>query len=116
MEEEPVKRKRRNNKTAGSNYEREKAKEQRNIGYEGLRTSRECSRKRDNQKVDLCNSDEDEYGRHPYNIQCKNLSTNVAYPKLLSELEEHNGTKQINVIFHKRTEKTIGGKFMAKGE
>ena len=117
MEEEQVKKKRRNNKTAGSNYEREKAKEQRGIGYEGLRTSRECSRKRDNQKVDLCNSDEDQYGRHPFNIQCKNTCKAVIYPKLLSEMEEHNGTKQLNVIFHKLTEKTTGaGKFMPKGE
>jgi len=104
------------NKTAGSVYEREKAKEQRGIGYTDIRTSRECSRKRDAQKVDLCNADEDAFGRHPYNIQCKCYSTKLAYPKILAELGHHNGTRQVNVIYHKLTEKSASGRFMPKGE
>ena len=103
------------NRQAGNGYERTVAKTIRELGHTDIKCSRECSRKRDSQKVDLCSEDEDEYGRFYLNIQCKNLNTLAKYPKLLKELEEHNGRKQINVVFHKLTEK-VGEKFMPRGE
>jgi len=105
------------NRVAGANWERKIAKLLREIGYTDVRTSRECSRKRDSQKVDLCNADEDEFGRLPYNIQCKTLCSTAPYPRLLKELEQHNGRKQINVVFHEMTKKKEGGKnFISVGE
>lgn len=105
------------NRVAGHIWERKIAQRLRDIGYIDVRTSRECSRKRDSQKVDLCNADEDEFGRLPYNIQCKTLCSTAPYPKLLKELEQHNGKKQINVVFHEMTKKKEGGKnFVSVGE
>ena len=105
------------NRVAGHRYERSKAQQLRDIGFTDVRTSRECSRKRDSQKVDLCNADEDEFGRLPYNIQCKTLCSTAPYPRLLKELEQHNGRKQINVVFHEMTKKKEGGKnFIGVGE
>ena len=104
------------NKTAGSNWERLIAKKLRELGFNDIKCSRECSRLRDSKKVDLCNADEDKNGRFPFNIQAKSYNTHVKYAKLLKELEDHNGRNQVNVVFHKLTEKSIGGKFMPKGE
>lgn len=104
------------NKTAGSNWERLIAKKLRELGFHDIKCSRECSRLRDSKKVDLCNADEDKHGRFPFNIQAKSYNTHVKYAKLLKELEDHNGRNQVNVVFHKLTEKSIGGKFMPKGE
>ena len=104
------------NMAAGHGFERDVAKKLREIGFADVRTSRECSRKRDSQKVDLCNADEDANGRLPYNIQCKNLNTLAKYPKLLKELEQHNSRKQINVVFHKLTKKSESGRFLPVGE
>lgn len=104
------------NKVAGSNWERLIAKKLRELGFHDIKCSRECSRLRDSKKVDLCNADEDKNGRFPFNIQAKSYSTHVKYAKLLKELEDHNGRNQVNVVFHKLTEKSIGGKFMPKGE
>ena len=103
------------NRQAGNGYERYVAKTVREIGHTDIKCSRECSRKRDSQKVDLCSEDEDENGRFYLNVQCKNLNTLAKYPKLLKELETHNGRKHINVVFHKMTEK-VGEKFMPRGE
>ena len=104
------------NRVAGQNYEREIAKKLRELGFHDIKCSRECSRLRDSKKVDLCNADEDKNGRFPYNIQAKSYNTHVKYAKLLKELEDHNGRNQVNVVFHKLTEKSVGGKFMPKGE
>ncbi|WP_428743180.1 hypothetical protein [Tenacibaculum sp.] len=65
--------------------------------------------------MDICNADEDENGRLPYNVQCKTLAKAAPYPKLLAELEEHNGRKQINVVLHKQTE-NVNGRFLPRGE
>lgn len=104
------------NRNAGHKYERDKAQIWRGLGYEDVRCSREVSRLRDNKKVDLCNADEDENGRLPFNLQCKTLAKAAPYPKLLKELEEHNKRKQINVVLHKMTEKSQGGRFLPAGE
>ena len=104
------------NRSAGLGWERTCAKNLRELGYLDLKTSRECSRLRDSQKVDLCNSDEDKSGRLPFNFQCKTLNSTANYSKLLKELEEHNGRKQINTVIHKMTKKTQSGRFDAVGE
>lgn len=105
------------NRDAGHKWERDCAKMLREIGYEDVRTSRECNRLRDAQKVDLCNSDEDTNGRLPYNIQCKTLSSSAQYSKLLRELDENNKDKSvINVVFHKMTQKSTSGRFLPVGE
>src|SRR5690554_1100805 len=105
------------NRDAGHKWERDCAKMLREIGYEDVRTSRECNRLRDAQKVDLCNSDEDTNGRLPYNIQCKTLSSSAQYSKLLRELDENNKNKDIiNVVFHKMTQKSSSGRFLPVGE
>jgi len=117
MEEEQVKKRGTSrNRVAGHNLERDIAKKLRELGFHDIKCSRECSRLRDSKKVDVCNADEDTNGRFPLNIQAKSYNTHVKYAKLLDELKEHNGRKQINVVFHKLTEKSIGGKFMPKGE
>ena len=105
------------NWTAGHSWERECAKKLREIGYFDVKTSRECSRQRDAEKVDICNAHEDLNGRLPYNIQCKTLTTTAKYPKLLQELKDFNpGNKQINVVFHRMTKKSAKGRFMTTGE
>ena len=104
------------NRAAGHSWERRCATKLRELGYEDIKTSRECSRLRDSQKVDLCNADEDKSGRLPYNIQCKTLNSSAPYHRLLKELEEHNGRRQVNVVVHKMTKKTAGGRFDGIGE
>ena len=104
------------NRAAGHLWERRCAIIFRELGYEDVKTSRECSRLRDSQKVDLCNADEDKSGRLPYNIQCKTLNSSAPYHRLLKELEEHNGRRQVNVVVHKMTKKTTGGRFDGIGE
>lgn len=112
------------NRVAGHNYERACVDKLKGIGYLDVATSRECSRQRDNDKVDICNRNEDPIdeggsGRLEFNIQCKTLSKAAPYPKLLAELKEHNKDpkgKRINVVFHKQTEKNDSGRFMPKGE
>ena len=104
------------NRVAGHSWERRCAIILRELGYEDVKTSRECSRLRDSQKVDLCNADEDKSGRLPYNIQCKTLNSSAPYHRLLEELEKHNGRRQVNVVVHKMTKKTAGGRFDGIGE
>ena len=104
------------NRAAGHSWERRCAIILRELGYEDVKTSRECSRLRDSQKVDLCNADEDKSGRLPYNIQCKTLNSSAPYHRLLKELEERNGRRQVNVVVHKMTKKTTGGRFDGIGE
>ena len=104
------------NRNAGYSWERLCAKNLREVGFTDVKTSRECSRLRDSQKVDLCNADESANGRLPFNIQCKTLSSTAPYPKLLKELEEFNGTGRINVVFHRMTQKTPAGRFVSVGE
>lgn len=100
----------------GNGFERTCAQKLRSLGYIDVKCSRECSRLRDSKKVDLCNADEDESGRLPFNLQCKAYSTLLNYRLLIEELEHHNGDKLLNIVLHKYTEKSAKGKFMPKGE
>lgn len=114
------------NRVAGHNWERECAVRMREeLGFTDCVTSRSCSRNRDNAKVDLTNAhegidwnleDSKDTPRLPYNIQCKIVKGRVDYPKLISELEEHNGKNRTNVIFHKSVEKDSNGNFQPVGE
>lgn len=82
------------------------------IGWTHLVSTRSESRNRDNQKIDIMNANEDKNGRIPINVQAKNYSTRLDYPKVLGEMPQDGD--QINVIFHKYTEKA-GKNFMTKG-
>lgn len=104
----------RNNRTAGHNYERETAKEFRELGFCACSTSRLESRSRDNDKVDLCNKDESINGRLPYNIQCKTLLGRADYITLLNEMPSDG--IEINVVLHKATKKSKAGLFRSVGQ
>ena len=114
MSDEKPKTNGKRNKSAGSNYERETVKRLKDIGYTGVGTSRNNSRSRDAQKVDIVNCDESKDGRLPYNIQNKTLSKPAPYAKLLAEMPQDGS--EINIIFHKQTKKNAAGRFMKVGE
>lgn len=101
------------NKNAGHTWELQCVKKLDEAGFSGLGTSRNISRTRDAEKVDICSFNEGTEGRFEYNIQCKNLSKACNYPKLLSELPADGN--QMNVIFHKQTKK-VNNRFMPLGE
>ncbi|WP_321330505.1 hypothetical protein [uncultured Ilyobacter sp.] len=94
------------NRTAGNQYERDIVKELKELGYTKAVTSRNESRTADANKIDIVGLD------GHFAPQCKNLSKNVNYHKLMKEIN----TDMPKAIFHKRTEKSTGGKFMTKGE
>ena len=101
------------NKSAGNGWELAIVNKLKSLGFGDLITTRNGSRSRDAQKIDIMYRDEYISGRLPYNIQAKNLSKPAPYPKLLSELPIIDGI--INVIFHKQTAKNSAGRFMTRG-
>lgn len=101
------------NRAAGNNWERELAKFFRELGYPHVATTRQESRSRDADKIDLMNKEEHTNGRFPFNIQAKNTIKQVKYAKLLSELPTQEGV--INAIFHKHTTRT-GDRFLGTGK
>lgn len=113
METTKLNKPRRNNRTAGHNFEREVTKEFRELGFHACSTSRLESRSRDNAKVDLCNTDEHLHGRLPYNVQCKTIVGNADYRNFLAEMPKG---KEVNVVIHKSTKKTPGGLFKQVGQ
>lgn len=100
------------NRNAGHAWERENAEDFRKF-FPNVATSRSCNRARDAQKVDLAYADEYKLGRFPYNVQSKNYSKSVLYPKLLSEMPQEDGI--YNVVLHKQTA-NVNGRFLAKGK
>lgn len=102
------------NRRAGHNYERDVAKALQDHGFEHVVTSRSENRSRDGQKVDLCHKDEYKNQRLRYNIQCKSAAERVNYTQLLAEMPDERPF--INVVLHRKTSKSKGGKFMVKGE
>lgn len=102
------------NRHAGHKYERDIVKLLIEAGFPHVVSSRSENRSRDNAKVDVCNKDEFRNGRLPYNLQCKTIAGPVPYTKLLDEIEKY--PDYINVILHRFTKKSAGGKFMVKGE
>lgn len=101
------------NRTAGHKWERTCAKRLREAGFTHVVTSRAESKSRDDSKVDLMNKDEYKNGRLPYNFQCKSTTQNTNYYKLLKELPQ--GSPELNIILHEKTEKR-GEKFVKVGE
>jgi hypothetical protein len=99
------------NKNAGSGWEREIAQLLRSIGYLHVITTRQGSRLRDSQKIDIMNADEDRNGRFPYNIQAKNVKGHLPYGKVIAELPKVEGVT--NIIFHKMTQK-VNNRFVCK--
>jgi hypothetical protein len=48
-----------------------------------------------------------------FNVQCKNVNTRVNYVEVLASMPvEH---KRINVIFEKKTKKSLNGRFLEEG-
>lgn len=97
------------NRAAGHGWEREVVKLLKEIGFEHVTTSRNASKVRDAQKVDIVNFDEHTQGRLPYNIQAKCVKGHVKYALLLNELPKETGI--VNVIFHKQTQR-VGTRFI----
>lgn len=101
------------NRSVGHSTERYVAQKMREIGFPHVVTSRSANRHRDNQKIDLCNSDELKQGRLPYDIQCKNSVKQIKYPLVLSEIEKTEGITP--VIIHRQTRK-VGTRFMTEND
>lgn len=81
-----------NSKKKGSAYECEITRELQSRGFPDALTSRYASRKRDDEKVDIVNTD-------PWNAQCK--ATKKA-PNFHDELDKMPQDGNYNVIFHRR--------------
>lgn len=90
------------NRYAGHEFERSVVALLKEHGFLDVITTRSGSRHRDNQGIDIMNSEELKQGRLPFNIQCKNINGSVNYAKLLDSLPKDEGI--VNVIFHKFTE------------
>ena len=81
-----------NSRRVGHNYERELVKKFKAIGFEGCCTSRNESKKRDDEGVDLCFTG-------PLNVQAKRMKNQPNFRKVLDAMPDEPG--QINVVFHK---------------
>ena len=99
------------NRNAGNSLERELVNTLKVI-FPDITTSRNNSRIRDGQGVDLMNKDEVNNGRLPYNFQAKMLAKHVDYTKVLKAMPK---SAEINVIIHRKTKKSEGGRFMTQG-
>lgn len=93
------------NRRKGHNYERQLAKEFRDIGFSRCRTTRESSKLLDSCKVDL---------DLPFiNVQAKNVQTGINYPKVLALMQTHleklmpERADLPKAIFHKRGGKEV---------
>jgi hypothetical protein len=93
-------------RTVGHNFERDSVKLLKEF-YPDVCTSRAESKRRDDQKVDLCYTGF-------LNVQNKCYSKILKYPEILDELPIEEG--QMNVIFDRQTRKTDNGRFMKRGE
>jgi len=93
------------NRTAGHKFERDVVNYLKDIGFQDAVTSRMESKAMDDAGVDLCNTP-------GFHIQCKCTSPNPNYHELLKKMPDD----EIRAIFHRKTVKSSGGKFMVKGE
>lgn len=97
----------RNSRTAGHNWERTCVGLLKEVFPRAV-SSRAESKTRDDQKVDICNTEF-------LNVQCKNYSKRINYDDVLDEMPVEEG--QMNVIFDKQTRKhPTSGRFMKRGE
>lgn len=84
-----------NSRKKGVTYEQAIAKRFRKEGFDKCRTSREQSKARDDELVDLMHTE-------PFNVQCKALEKSPAYHDLLRDMPNE---RNYNVVFHKRNNK-----------
>lgn len=101
------------NRQAGHGLELELARKFREIGFPHVVTTRSESRSRDNQGIDLINSDERVNGRFPFNVQSKNTTSNVPYAKLLADMPVVPDV--VNVVIHKQTAR-VNDRFIGRGK
>ena len=99
------------NKSAGHSWERELVTRLNLLGF-NTGTTRNLSRARDAQKVDIMGVDERKDGFLPFNIQAKNESRVTKFQKHLAEMPKETA---INVVAFSQTMKA-GSKFMKQGE
>jgi hypothetical protein len=92
------------NRTAGHNWEREVVKDLKQVGFKDAVSSRYESKRLDDAGVDVVNTG-------PFNIQCKNETKRPDYHKLITEMPPG-----MNVVLHKYTKKSDGGKFGCQGK
>lgn len=99
-QKEPPKKKRKSNysKNKGNRYEQQIAKELRELGFTGVKTSRSESKEADNNKVDIVDTEH----KLPFNIQLK--KTLVA-PQYFKIREESTVNPETFVLFWAKQEK-----------
>ena len=99
-QKEPPKKKRKSNysKNKGNRYEQQIAKELRELGFTGVKTSRSESKEADNNKVDIIDTEH----KLPFNIQLK--KTLVA-PQYFKIREESTVNPETFVLFWAKQEK-----------
>ena len=100
------------NRTAGHALERKIVNKLKTIGFPHAVTARSESKARDDLGVDIMNTNEAVNGRLLYNIQAKNTTTSLAYPKILAAMPKD---KQLNVIIHNQTKRS-NKRFITKGQ
>ncbi len=100
------------NKQAGHSWEREIVKRINELGF-SVGTTRNLSRARDAQKVDIMGTNERVDGYFPANIQAKNEARVTKFQVHLAEMPVEPNIQ--NVVAFKQTTKT-GSKFMKQGE
>lgn len=93
------------NRTAGHNWEREVRNDLKELGWKDAETSRYASRKMDDLKVDLINTE-------PFYIQCKVSNKKLDFCKILEEMP-NDSSGIINIVAAKMTSKS-GKRFMTK--
>jgi hypothetical protein len=120
------------NRLAGHRFERWCVNFFQALGFPHVRTSRAESRSRDNDKIDLTNTDESINGRFPYNVQCKCTTQLADYNAIFNGRNKRITTKRgekvyvqekgmpkvkgvINVIIHKLTKKGQASTFIPQG-
>ena len=81
----------RNNRAAGIRFEQEMSLWLRSVGFKSCETSRYASKKRDDEKVDFCDTE-------PFNFQAK-YTQNI---NMHTELEKMPDDSNYNVVLHKR--------------
>lgn len=101
------------NRTAGNNWEREIVNDLKSIGYTQATTSRNASKVRDNEKVDIMNLNERQDGFLPFDIQAKNLSAVSGFDAFLREMKDNVNT--VRVILLRKTTKAVK-RFMTQGD
>ena len=104
-EKEKFRKRGRNSRARGFNFEREVAKKLRELGYPNARTTREASRLLDSCKVDI-------FGIK-VNLQLKNVKTKVKYLPLIELINEQlakiypSRLSYPTVVLHKQERKTL---------